>query len=49
MSLDYYCKCKNCEYIDPTERSGYKWYCTYRKTYEDPDKVQECKLYKERK
>lgn len=20
MSVDYYCKCKDCEYIDPTEK-----------------------------
>jgi hypothetical protein len=48
MSMDDYCKCKDCEYIDPTEKSGYKWYCTYYNTYEDPDKVQECRYYKER-
>lgn len=43
---DYYCKCKNCEYIDPTERSGYKWYCKSYGSYEDPDKVRECRRYK---
>ena len=48
MSIDYYCKCKDCEYIDPTEKYGYKWYCTYRKTYEDPEKVQECRYFKKR-
>lgn len=48
MSTDYYCKCKDCEYIDPTEKYGYKWYCTYRKTYEDPDEVKECRYYKQR-
>ena len=48
MSIDYYCKCKDCEYIDPTEKNGYKWYCTYRKTYEDPEEVQECRYFKKR-
>ena len=46
MAIDYYCKCKSCRYIDPTERNGYQWFCTYYKTYEDPDKVHECKYYK---
>ena len=27
--MDYYCKCKDCNYIDPSEKSGYKWYCEY--------------------
>ncbi|MCR5185944.1 MAG: hypothetical protein K6D97_02360 [Clostridia bacterium] len=43
--FDNYCKCKGCKYIDPTEKKGYKWYCTYYKTYEDPDKVHECSKY----
>lgn len=47
MAIDYSCKCKKCKYIDPTERNGYKWYCTYHGTYEDPDAVQECKDYRE--
>lgn len=45
---DYWCKCKDCEYIDPTEKNGYKWYCTYYKSYEDPDQIKECRHYKER-
>lgn len=44
---EYYCKCRKCEYIDPTETNGYKWYCTYYKTYEDPDEIKECRYYKE--
>ncbi|MBM6825938.1 CFI-box-CTERM domain-containing protein [Mordavella massiliensis] len=48
MAVDYCCKCKDCEYIDPTEKNGYKWYCTYRRTYEDPDEIKECRYYKER-
>lgn len=47
MAIDYSCKCKKCKYIDPTERNGYKWNCTYHGTYEDPDAVQECKDYRE--
>ena len=35
---EYYCKCKKCKYIDPTETSGYK----------DPDEVKECRHYCER-
>ena len=34
---DYYCKCKGCRHVDPNERSGYKWYCTWYRSYEDPD------------
>lgn len=45
---NYWCKCKACEYIDPTETNGYKWYCTYYRTYEDPDEIRECNHYKER-
>lgn len=48
MSIDYYCKCKKCEYIDPTERKGYKWYCESFGSYEDPDEVKECRRYRER-
>jgi len=44
--MDYYCKCKDCKYIDPSERSGCKWYCEYYGRYEDPDKLQECKNFK---
>lgn len=39
---DNYCKCKGCRHIDPNERSGYKWYCTWYRSYEDPDYVHEC-------
>ena len=48
MGYDYYCKCKDCKYADPTEKSGYKWYCEYYKSYEDPDEVRECKYHKKR-
>lgn len=48
MAIDYYCKCKNCRYTDPSIRSGYKWYCTYRGVYVDPDEVRECRYHKER-
>lgn len=46
--MDYYCKCKDCKEIDPTERNGYKWFCKEYGTYEDPDEVKECKRYRER-
>ena len=39
---DYRCKCNGCKHIDPNERSGYKWYCTWYRSYEDPDRVHEC-------
>ncbi len=45
--MDYYCKCKKCKYIDPTERDGYKWHCDYYNRYEDPDEIKECKYYSE--
>lgn len=44
---DNYCKCRNCKHIDPTERSGYKWYCTSYHSYEDPDLVRECRRYED--
>lgn len=49
MSIDYWCKCKECKNVDPTERKGYKWYCTEYKTYEDPDDVRECREFKDRR
>ena len=42
---DNYCKCRDCKNIDPTERSGYKWYCTEYHSYEDPDTIRECRRY----
>ena len=48
QDLEYYCKCKKCKYIDPTEKEGYKWYCEYYERYEDPDEVKECKYYTDR-
>ena len=47
MSYDYV-QCKYCEYLDKNETNGYKCYCEWYKTYEDPDKVQECKHFRER-
>lgn len=47
--MDYYCKCKDCEEIDPTVRSGYKWHCQEYRTFEDPDEVKERKRFRERK
>ena len=45
---DDYVQCKYCEYLDKNETNGYKCYCEWYKTYEDPDKVQECKHFRER-
>ena len=42
---DNYCRCKGCKHIDPNERSGYKWYCTWYRSYEDPDCIRECRHY----
>ena len=42
---DNYCKCKGCRHIDPNDRSGYKWYCTWYRSYEDPDYVRECSRF----
>jgi len=46
MGYEDCCKCKNCAYVDPSERKGYKWYCEMRKSYEDPDEIKECRYYK---
>ncbi len=45
--MDNYGKCKNCEYGEPQD-SGWKWYCTYYKTLEDPDEVKDCRMYRSR-
>ena len=42
---DYRCKCNGCKHIDPNSRSGYKWWCTYYRSYEDPDIVRECRHF----
>lgn len=42
---DYRCKCNGCKYANPNDRSGYKWYCSYYRTYEDPDIIHECKAF----
>ena len=43
-----YGKCSKCKYCDPTECSGYKWYCEWYRTYEDPDVIRECAHFQER-
>ena len=41
--------CRECRYSDPNETSGYKWYCEWYKTYEDPDRYQDdCKHFEEK-
>ena len=43
--MSNYGKCKYCEYGEPPD-SGWKWYCTWYKTYEDPDELQDCSHFK---
>ena len=45
--MSNYGRCKDCEWGEP-ESGTWKWYCSYYKTYEDPDEVQDCKQFKER-
>lgn len=37
-----YCRCKDCRHIDPNDKNGYRWYCTWYHGYEDPDAIHEC-------
>lgn len=46
--MDNYGKCEKCSNCDPTERKGYKWYCEWYGTYEDPEIVRECDHFDER-
>lgn len=40
--------CSGCSYLDWDERDGYKCYCEWYETYEDPDEVKrECQHYRE--
>lgn len=48
MAIDYWCKCKNCKYVDPTVRDSYRWWCEWYHQYVDPDEVRECRNHKER-
>ena len=45
--MENYGKCKDCEYGEPND-SGWKWYCTWYKTLEDPDEVRDCEHFKRR-
>lgn len=47
LIMSNYGRCKDCEWGEP-ESGTWKWYCSYYKTYEDPDEVQDCKQFKER-
>ena len=40
-----YGQCKSCRYCDTSETSGYKCYCNWYRTYEDPDKIRDCDHY----
>lgn len=46
-TMDEYIRCRDCQYLDTSERDGYKCYCEWYRTYEDPDKVQKCEHYRE--
>ena len=48
ITMAEYGKCSKCKYCDPTECSGYKWYCEWYRTYEDPDVIRECEHFRER-
>ena len=37
-----YGKCENCKNVDDKERNGYKWFCTWYGTYEDPEIIRDC-------
>lgn len=45
--MENYGRCKDCEWAEPPE-SGWKWYCTYYHTFEDPDEVRDCSHFKRR-
>ena len=41
--MENYGRYKNCRYADPpSEKNGYKWFCTWYGTYEDPDDIKDC-------
>ena len=37
--------CIICKFCDPSECHGYKWYCEWYRTYEDPGKAKECPYF----
>lgn len=41
MSMSNYGRCKDCKWGEPVSGS-WKWHCTYYKTLEDPDEIQDC-------
>lgn len=44
----YYVKCKYCIYLDTHTRDGYRCYCEWYRTFEDPDETKECNHYRDR-
>lgn len=40
-----YVSCRGCRYCNPNETNGYKCYCEWYRTYEDPDKIHSCNHY----
>ena len=47
IKMENWGMCKKYRYVDPTERSGYKWYCSWYKCYVDPDTILDCPHYYE--
>jgi hypothetical protein len=41
-----YGTCSSCKYCDRSETNGYKCYCEWYRTYEDPDVVRDCEHYR---
>ena len=41
MSMSNHGRCKDCKWGEPVSGS-WKWHCTYYKTLEDPDEIQDC-------
>ena len=42
-----YGRCKDCKYCDPSTCSGYKVYCEWYRTFEDPDEIKKCEHFRE--
>lgn len=41
-----YGRCKECRYCNSSECKGYKLYCEWYGTYEDPDEIKDCNHYR---
>ena len=47
MSMSNYGRCKDCKWGEPVS-GNWKWHCTYYKTLEDPDEIQDCNHFDDR-